>query len=104
MNIEVEKNRRFDLEIEVTEDDDVTPVDMTEYEVRMQVKKHPLADASLSLSEGEGLTVEENIITVHQESITLPASVYFYDVVIENEEGKTTLVNGNFTVFNSISE
>lgn len=101
MNIEAEYNRRFDLDIEVTNDDD-SPADLSGYEVKMQVKKHPSGAVFLDLS--ENIEVEDNNITIYLPSLDLTPSVYYYDLMIENEEGKQTILKGNFTVFNSISE
>lgn len=101
MNIEAEYNRRFDLEIEVTNDDD-SPADLTGFEVKMQVKKHPSGSVFLDLS--ENMTVEENNLAIHLPNLELMPSVYYYDMVLENAEGRQTILKGNFTVFNSISE
>jgi hypothetical protein len=60
----------------------------------------------LSLTEGDGLTIVENIITIDRTVIlnTLNAGKYFYDLRNDNGPNSLKLLKGDFIVNPSIAE
>lgn len=100
-NIECEKNRRFELSFEVTKDD--VAMDFSTFDVKMEVKKHPSAVAMLTFTEADGISIQDNTVTLSKETIDVPVSNYIYDLIITDDSGSETIRKGSFNVIASVT-
>ena len=102
------------VEILTLEDADNQPFDLTEYEVKMDIKLSKDAPPMLSLVEGDGLTKQgtSGIITIKID----PAKTndfafsgntvsYVYDVEINQilNGSRRTIVEGNFVIYKDVT-
>ena len=87
-----------------------SPVNLTAYTARMQVRKTPgAATPVLSLTNGSGITLGGSAGTVlvaatAAQTDTIPAGGYKYDLELVNGSSVTRLASGDFTVIAGVTK
>jgi archaellin len=96
LDIEMYQNDTLRKTVTITEGGD--PVDMTNATVTMQVRTRAGEDVLLELTEGDGLSVATNVITVEKD-VDLEKGNYKYDLQVAFDSGITrTYLAGAFIV------
>jgi hypothetical protein len=83
---------------------DDTPVDLTTYTARMQVRRdYGATDTIVDLTDGDGITLgEDGEIDIYidaEDASDLPSGSFVYDLELESDSGEVTrLLQGKFVI------
>lgn len=109
LDITLVRGDTWEVIFQVREDDGVTPIDLTGYTVKIQVRRVPLDPEapSLDLAIGTGITVAtpaNGEIAVFAQTSGLVACEYVWDLQLTAPGGRIeTLMGGKFTLVQDVT-
>jgi len=111
LNIQAKRNDTFfamPFELNERNGEVLTPINISDATIKMQLRKSPCSEAVLTLGNGEGLQgisiTDVNRFEIDEQVFSIGAGIYDYDIQITFEDGVVqTWISGKFTIINDIT-
>jgi len=84
--------------------DDDTPINITDYTFKLQVKTAPKGTLLIEFSEEEGNLTKFDDYIVLEQLIEIEAGKYYYDMLVTKTGEQDYYLDGEFTVLTHITE